>query len=276
MKKTLLAALMLPALGAATAAHAYQGKLDIDGTIVDNSPKWSHGIPAAAAKNMKDVHLEVSNGKLTPSKNELEFELPKAAQSNTAFQSHMPKPRVMGGPGLTPEISITQASGDTTVPVNSGQYMDVTIKATGTRAGQKVTDGKLTFKMLAANVIAVNDGQHSQLIIPSSTDPKAKAAFDAAIADAKAQLASTTAWGTKFKGITEAKGSNDKWAKLLNGTVKANPAPAAVNGKTAKAAPKGYFQSSLSSKIVTPKVTFNKSDLPDTWSATLPITITMK
>lgn len=246
MKKTLLAVTMLSALSLSGVANAFTeavdgnftGSLDFSGTISDDNPIWSWEIPAVAG-DVTGWDTFVMNG--IGSGDNTTFTFSKPAM--TLIHGFMKTPSASGGAGITPVITVGPEARK--VVLSGDAKQDVIVVATGKNAlNAAVADGTMSIKAQAFLGGALKEGAAVKYF--GST--KAQTVLSSNQADFATTYPSITA-GTHNFAQTEALFVN-KSMRALSGAYVA--------------------------EISDYKLTFPSATLPATWSAIIPVTVTLK
>lgn len=253
MKKTLLAVLVLPVMFVAGAANAafvesqdgFTGKLDFNGTIVNKAPNWAWEIPDASVAKAKDWALELQQSNVVGKNNvwNLSHKGPL-----TALHGYMVTSSASGAPGLTPVIEL---NGIKLV----GGLQEMAVKAMGTVGGKAVPDGSMKLQISSVlGTVMFFSGDNWQVKASDGAWTTTVDAITILQKDASAAL------NVKHKGVSW----HDGGASWKNS--EAYLMGAGYHDVTGQfVAEAGGFQ-----------LTFPTAGIPDTWTASLPIVVTMK
>ncbi|MBA5684345.1 hypothetical protein FD722_01655 [Photobacterium damselae subsp. damselae] len=254
MKKTLLAVLVLPAMFVAGTANAtfiesqngFTGKLDFNGTVINKAPNWAWEIPDASVAKAKDWELELQQSNVVGSNNVWNL---ANRGSFIALHGYMVAANPTGAASLTPVVTL---NGTTLV----GGLNSVDLPVKGTVSGKAVADGILHMKVsteLGATGQVNGSLWHvsSNALAWETTSDALQALQGSAIAALKAKYP-RAAWNESL-GQTYAQAE-----EMLRASYTTD-----VSGQFA--AEVGAFT-----------LTFPTASIPDTWTASLPIVVTMK
>ena len=246
MKKTLLAVTMLSALSLSGVANAFTeatdgnftGKIDFNGTITDDNPTWSWEVPAESA-NLTGWDVLVING--TVSGDNTSFAFTKPAM--TLIHGFMKTPSAIGGAGITPVIKMGPTASALTLSGDAKQT--VTVVATGKNASSvAVTDGTMQVSAQAFLGGALKSG-------------------------------STVKYFGSTKAQTVLRTNQSNFATLYP-----NPQAGTNTFTQTEALFTNAAMTDLSgaytAEISDYKLTFPSATLPATWSAIIPVTVTLK
>ncbi len=250
MKKTLLAVTLLSALSLSSAANAFteatdgtfSGDLNFSGTITDDNPIWAWEIPAVPG-DVTGWDALVLNGVVSGENTTFTF-ASKAAM--TLIHGYMKTPSISGGAGITPVITV--GNDGSTVVLSGDHTQDVTIVATGKNAANEaVANGTMAIKaqaFLGGVLKTTFEGNPINKLFGSTKAQnvvKLQADFD-------------TTYPTPLEGVnnfadTEALFANQAMIDLSGAYV---------------------------AEISDYRLTFPSASLPATWSAIIPVTVTLK
>ena len=254
MKKTLLAlatasALIVSGSALAAFADATQGEganaqIKITGTVANTNPNWMWQIPAAAQGSVTDVALKLVTGVSVG--DNTEFAISKTKMS--ILEGYMSRPSPTGGAGITPVITIggkDMAEVDCSM-IAGGCSVEISATNGGAAAGKIIAH--LEASAAAAFIgetngysyitgAEVGDGSREALEVL-----RTQGSFNESYPGVQATI------GLTYRGM-EALLSNVNSKKISNSRV----------------------VMLASSKLVVPT-----DAIPDTWAATLPMTISLK
>lgn len=242
----------------ADASGNWSGNLDFNGTITNTSPAWKYQIPDTAVQGAKNWDVERISGSVDGSNTIFSFN-----KDLTVLEGVMKAPTPVGGSGLQPQVTFGE-SGKTVVWDTSNPSLStpVAIELTAKDGTDGTTAvGKLKFNLVgqAATQAVVLQADGSGLSARSSvfvTVPKAYALLKSQPYYASTYDETVGSWGANAtagegmaatENLSGAKGSS--WTKMSAAIV----------------ADASDF------KLVT-----NSTAIPQSWNATLPITISVK
>ncbi len=248
MKKTLLAATVLSALFMAGTASAtlvesqngnFTGQLAFNGTITNTNPNWAWGFTDQATQGGKDIQLNTIAG--IASGLNTEWVLP-ALENIEFFQGYMVAPSPTGGAGLTPIITI----GTTIISADREQSYNTTFDIMNATTNAVVGKVDYTFMSSLSQVMCYG----------------ADSCFGPAKGNASPSFNVLTTnqqgYSTNYPSL---KPSNQGDYERINGL--GDQSASKVSGAVA------FTTESV-------KLVITTDSIPDTWSASLPITISMK
>lgn len=254
MKKTLLAVLVLPAMFVAGAANAafiesqdgFTGKLDFNGTIVNKAPNWAWEIPDASVAKAKDWALELQQSNVVGKNNvwNLSYKGPL-----TALHGYMVASSANGAPGLTPVIELNGIK-------LAGGIQAVALKAEGTKGGKAVPDGsmKLQVSSVLGSLMVYKNSHKYQVKSNTGSWKTTEAAVE------QLQRVGMAALDVKYPDLTWDDNGKD-W----------------VNSDTyLREADYNDVTGQLVAEVGDFQLIFPTASIPDTWTASLPIVVTMK
>ncbi len=247
MKKTMLSSSMLAILLASASSNAafvdasggsFDGNINFGGTIVDVSPIWSFQIPSPTVEAIKGWHsIAQIQGLRNGDNTEFHF---TDKPVMTMIQGFMKTSAASGGPGLTPEIKVGQGENELTL---DGTKQPFSVTATG-QSGAGSTEGKLSFDV---------QGYIGGAYIDDST-PKY---FGSKMAQ-NVLTSNRQDIATAYQGIVAAE----------TDFAAANAIFANVDSKTLSGA---YTVDMRNYKLA-----FPTNNMPETWTAAVPVTVILK
>lgn len=247
MKKTLLAVTLLSALSLSGAANAFteatdgtfSGNLNFSGTITDDNPIWAWEIPAVPG-DVTGWDALVINGVVSGDNTTFAF---TSKPAMTLIHGFMKTPSVSGGSGITPVITVGNEG--STVVLSGDATQDVTVVATGKDASNTaVANGTMAIKAQAflggalkdAGTIKYFGAEKAQTVL-SANQPNFSTTYPSPEA------------GTNNFADTEALFANQAMSDLSGAYV---------------------------AEISNYRLTFPSASLPATWSAIIPVIVTLK
>lgn len=237
---TMLAALFLSRAASAEFTEAvdgqFSGNIDFNGTITDTNPIWAWEIPEQSITDAQGWDALVLNGQVNGDKTSFTF---PEKSSMPLIRGFMKTPSVSGGAGITPVITI--GGGDNSVVLSGDVAQDVTVVATGKNSSNvAVPDGSMSLKAQA-----FLGGAHDATYFGST---KAQEVLAANQENFATNYPSLTAANQSYAQSEEAF-RNQSFSKLSGAYI---------------AEIKDYL------------LTFPSASLPSTWSAIVPVTVTLK
>lgn len=170
LRKALVAASVMAALGLSSAAHAFtedtgytghNGTVNFSGTVTDLTPKWMWEVVNAGTPYTYDININLgtsANGKTT-----------FAYTANPAIpflQGYLKDKAPNGGQALQPVVTLGLAGQELALVSGTLNTANPTlsVKATGTMADQTTqVDGLVTFTLAQAGVIAAKEGSVAKI-----------------------------------------------------------------------------------------------------------------
>lgn len=266
MKKTLLAIVMLPAMFAVGAANAafvvspdnnFNGSLDFNGTITDTAPNWSWEIPAASTALAKDWTAEKIKGIADGENTKFDF----VSKGSIPFLQGVMTAPGTNQPGFHPVITVAG-----TLFEAGTDGMAVQVVASGTKGGTAVANGTFDAKFDIASALAgvwtdVEDGVTYSNNAYSGTTLGAKAF--SYLGDAVTKLAAEYPT-VDMSAVTKFPATDAD--RLLEGVALGQNGTSIAKSTTM----------ALSSDLSNMSITFPTASIPDTWTASVPVVVTMK
>ncbi|HCR3451306.1 TPA: hypothetical protein ON570_005002 [Citrobacter werkmanii] len=277
LRKALVAASVMAALGLSSAAHAFtedtayaghNGTVKFSGTVTDLTPKWMWEVVNAGTPYDYDINRSLgssANGKTTFSYT--------ANQPITFLQGYLKDKAPNGGQALQPVVELGLADQNLALVSGTMSAADPTlsVKATGTMPDQSTqVEGLVTFKLAQAGVIAGTEAGVEKIqpaafltgimggAAPSNGPAVANGTgeYGTALTDAAALLANATDYAASpyaAKNLDKSK----VWAanSIGNYDVKA-------------------IYAAYSSRISEVKTIWTDSEVPATWTANIGVTVT--
>ncbi len=198
MKNSLLATAVASTLLLASSAHAFTGKIEFTGKLVDKNPYWSIGIPAKSIQDAKGWKSKLTDGKaIKGDKTEFAFK-----KDIPFVQGRMTKPLTKRDAsnhlivtGMTPVVTISGHKVDwkeNNEPYATGPKK-LSVKIKGEAYGTEIKNGQLNFTLntgasiscylkasdtLWKNVNTSNKDSHRSSTFLPSIMPKSKIAMN--------------------------------------------------------------------------------------------------
>ena len=248
MKKTLLAVTMLSALSLSSVATAafvegndFTDNLTFSGTIKNDNPIWAWEVPMSNTQAVQGWDALVINGVITGQNTEYAF----ASKSKmTLIHGYMKTASVTGGAGITPVITVGNT--DSAITILDGSEQEVTVIATGSNASSNaVINGTMKLKAQAFLGGAINDGKNSRYFGSSKAH--------SVLASNRPDFTDT------YPVISAATGQTYSQSELEFADQ--------TNIKLS-----GAYLAEISDY----KLAFPSDTIPATWSAIIPVTVTLK
>lgn len=262
MKKSVLAVTTLTVMvvsGMANAAFTdtdasgnWTGNLEFSGTITNTTPVWTYQIPDATVVAAKDWEVERQRGTVSGTNTSFSF-----AKNITVLEGVMKEPVPSARPGLQPVITFgnqgSEYRWDTSVKRGTGvTKLSVTAKASGNHVIGVTGQLQMTLSTEFAAQAEIN-----------LSGPKVDAWFTPASyngSDAYALLKSQPYYDQLYNGIA-----------LIDDSTRANSSE--ILGKYDQGVTNA--SAALVVKATEFSLTFPTASIPNAWTATLPISITV-
>ncbi len=268
MKNSLLATAVASTLLLASSAHAFTGKIEFTGKLVDKNPYWSIGIPAKSVQDAKGWKSKLSDGKAIKG-NKTEFSFKKDIPF---VQGHMTKLLTKRGAnhklmaiGVEPIVTIAghklnwQENNE-----NGSKPKELSVKIKGQAYGSDTKDGVLDFTLDdGASFFIKKNGLFSSSVNINndnklSSQQKKAASLLSELIKKIIDVAPSNKLKIKTKHVTLSPISSAQSLDI-----------AKINGASGYA---GAFVTNLSNF----KATFDNDAIPEKWTASIPVTISYK
>ncbi len=255
MKNSLLATAVASTLLLASSAHAFTGKIEFTGKLVDKNPYWSIGIPAKSIQDAKGWKSKLTDGKaIKGDKTEFSFkkDIPFVEGHMTKWLEKKDKQGHFVTTGMTPVVTIAgyQLTWNENKETPSHSPKKLSVKVNSQANGTSVKDGKLDFSLTDGFVfIGYMKGDSSLQGVGKNKNQQEKAASN--LMPVLASLTGKPLGDRSNLGSTKALPYNaDRhWERYL-----------------------GSFATKLSDF----KATFDNDAIPEKWTASIPVTISYK
>ncbi len=252
MKNSLLATAVASTLLLASSAHAFTGKIEFTGKLVDENPYWSVGIPAKSIQDAKGWQSKLTDGKaIKGDKTEFSFkkDIPFVEGHMSKLLTKKDLNNQLIPAGTEPVVTIAGYKlnwHENNEKNNKPKALSVKIK--GKAYGSSIPDGKLDFSLTDGFILAGELNGH-YWHYGGSTPNQARA------------LSKLTSYITPLlkSGNMSA---NSKYPSYL---------ALAIYHKSFNSY-LGAFATTLSNF----KATFDNNAIPEKWTASIPVTISYK
>lgn len=259
MKKTLLATLIIPALFAASAVNAatptaaLTDSLKIGGTISGVAAKWVGSI----SPELRSLNMDLNMAKRGAKNTIFDLSLINKFATPSLVSYRMTEPSPTGQPGLNPTI-VFKGKTDVTADINgAAQAIELNVKG---QKGSANVQGTLMFDINMGGAFAVTDGTVSAISNPID-------ATNVAQVYAKTQLERLPDFATNFPSSTGHAATKANWSTAVNNATVATLLGVANPTK---------MQASIVATLNNIILSFANADVPSSWTASLPVTVTIQ
>ncbi len=264
MKNSLLATAVASTLLLASSAHAFTGKIEFTGKLVDKNPYWSIGIPAKSVQDAKGWQSKLADGKaIKGGKTEFSFNKKMDFVQGTMNKMARLKAKGAGYPSLTPIINVAGHTLDFKENEESGSrgLLSFSVPIKGEKYGTKLKDGKLNIKLndgwifASDNSIAIDKNIYKRVTGIKNGAPLQLKAFEVMKPIILPLFAKAKTYNKKY--LEDSYRSYTGYDLLHDYT-----------GESYL----GAFATELSDF----KATFDNDAIPEKWTASIPVTISYK
>ncbi len=260
MKNSLLATAVASTLLLASSAHAFTGKIEFTGKLVDKNPYWSISIPAKSIQDAKGWQSKLTDGKaIKGDKTEFSFKknIPFVqGYMNKALEKKTGTNGKLLTVGIEPIVTIAghklnwrenNETGDTP--------LELSVKIRGQAHGSDIKDGELNFTLSDGFVYFAADRKNSILLVNRGSTPQQQKA--SALLQLTADM--LTRVYSQFNYSQQTTIENSSYSASAHNFVNYD-------------AYAGAFMTELSDF----KATFDNNAIPEKWTASIPVTISYK
>ncbi|WP_418884916.1 hypothetical protein [Citrobacter arsenatis] len=245
-----------------------KGDITFSGTVTDMTPKWMWEV-SNAGKPYTGYDININLGTSAAGKSTFAY---TAMPDITLLQGYLKSPAPNGGLGLQPVVTLGVTGQDFTLVTGtvSSDNLTATVKATGTLPDKTTVDGLLQFDLAQGGVIAGTEGGTAKI---------QPGAFLASVAG-----------GTAANSPAVANSGNAKYGAALTAatTLLAQGADYATSDYDGKALDKGRvwaastmtnynvknIYAAYSSVISNVKTIWTATEVPESWTADIGVTVT--